>query len=125
MLWAYGHRCAVCGFEARVANVLVGVDAAHLWWHGHGGPDAVSNRIALCAPHYRLLDRGAFTLTPVGSRETVVEVAEAAHGGAGFEAWLLAFHRRSVAEPVQAADRVAEPSTAWHRREVFRGDAHP
>lgn len=125
VLRAYGYRCAVCGFEARVANVLVGVDAAHLWWHGHGGPDTVPNGIALCALHHRLLDRGAFTLTPAGTRETVVEVAEAAHGGAGFDTWLLAFHGRAVAEPVRPADRVAEPSAAWHRREVFRGVARP
>ncbi len=125
VLRAYGYRCAVCGFETRVANVLVGVDAAHLWWHGHGGPDDVANGVALCALHHRLLDRGAFTLAAPSTHERMVVVADDAHGGAGFERWLLAFHGQPLAAPVQPGDRVAEPSMGWHRREVFRGRARP
>ena len=125
VLRAYGYRCAVCGFEARVGSALVGIDAAHVRWHQAHGPDTVENGVALCALHHRLLDRGAFTLTPASSRETVVEVSEAAHGGAGFATWLLAFHGRPLAEPTRPAYRVAEPSAAWHRREVFRGPARP
>ena len=125
VLRAYGYRCAVCGFGARVGPVLVGVDAAHVMWHqtGAAGVDAVTNGLALCALHHRLLDRGAFTLASAGTREAVVEVSEAAHGGAGFERWLLDFHGRPVARPVSDGYRVAEPSVAWHRREVFRGPA--
>ena len=125
VLRAYGYRCAVCGFEARVGGALVGVDAAHVRWHQAGGVgvDAVTNGLALCALHHRLLDRGAFTLADAG--EPVVEVAEDAHGGEGFERWLLAFHGRPIARPVSPEYRVAEPSVAWHRREVFRGPARP
>lgn len=125
VLRAYGYRCAVCGFETRVGHALVGVDAAHLWWHGHGGPDDLRNGVALCALHHRLLDRGAFTLTRASPAETLVEVAEAAHGGDGFRRWVLDFHGRPIAAPVQPTDRVAEPAMAWHRREVFRGPARP
>ena len=122
---AYGHCCAICGFETRVGSRLVGVDAAHVRWHQAGGADVddVTNGVALCALHHRLLDSGAFTLSPASSRETVVEVAEDAHGGRGFEAWLLAFHGRPIAEPVRADYRIAEPSMAWHRTEVFKGPA--
>lgn len=125
VLRAYGYRCAVCGFEARAGGALVGVDAAHVRWHQAGGADvdAVTNGLALCALHHRLLDRGAFTLASAG--ETVVEVAEDAYGGEGFERWLLAFHGRPIARPVSPDYRVAEPSVAWHRREVFRGPARP
>ena len=123
VLTAYERKCAVCGFEVRVGPALVGVDAAHVMWHQAGGPDEVPNGLALCALHHRLLDRGAFTLTSVGSYETVVEVAETAHGGEGFERWLLDYHGRPIARPVSASYRVAEPSVAWHRREVFRGPA--
>ena len=92
-------------------------------WHqaGGAGVDDVSNGVALCVLHHRLLDRGAFTLRPTSARERLVEVSEDAHGGAGFEAWLLAFHGRPLAEPTRPAYRVAEPSAAWHRSEVFRG----
>ncbi len=125
VLRAYGYRCAVCGFETRVGHALVGVDAAHLWWHGHGGPDDVRNGVALCALHHRLLDRGAFTLTRPAPAETLVEVAEDAHGGDGFRRWLLDFHGQPIAAPIQPTDRVSEPAMAWHRREVFRGPSRP
>ena len=125
VLRAYGYRCAVCGFETRVGHQLVGIDAAHVRWHqaGGAGVNDVSNGVALCVLHHRLLDRGAFTLTPTSSHERVVEVSEDAHGGPGFKTWLLDFHGRAIAAPVRTADRVAEPSAAWHRREVFRGPA--
>ena len=125
VLRAYEYRCAVCGFGARLGDALVGVDAAHVMWHQTGvdGVDAVTNGLALCALHHRLLDRGAFTLAPDGPSDAVVEVAESAHGGEGFERWLLAYHGQPIARPVSAGYRVAEPSVAWHRREVFRGPA--
>ena len=125
VLRAYGYRCAVCGFETRVGHQLVGIDAAHVRWHqaGGAGVDDVSNGVALCVLHHRLLDRGAFTLTPASSHERVVEVSEDAHGGTGFERWLLDFHGRPIAEPARSSQRVAEPSAAWHRSEVFRGPA--
>ena len=125
VLRAYGYRCAVCGFETRVGGVLVGLDAAHVRWHQYHGPDEVSNGLALCTLHHRLLDRGAFTVAAAAASERVVEVAEDAHGGAGFERWLLAFHGRPLADPVRPADRIAEPSAEWHRREVFRGPGRP
>ena len=122
VLHAYGYRCAVCGFETRVGSVLVGVDAAHVMWHqtGSDGVDDVTNGLALCALQHRLLDRGAFTLASAGSRETAVEVAEAAYGGEGFERWLLDYHGRLVTRPVSDSYRVAEPSVTWHRHEVSR-----
>jgi len=125
VLRAYGYRCAVCGFDTRVGDTLVGIDAAHVMWHQTGAArvDDVTNGLALCVLHHRLLDRGAFTLASASSSETVVEVAETAHGGPGFERWLLDFHGQAIARPVSATYRVAEPSVAWHRREVFRGPA--
>lgn len=120
VLRAYGYRCGVCGFETRVGHALVGVDAAHVRWHNAGGADDVTNGIALCALHHRLLDRGAFTLVATSSSERVVQVAEEAHGGEGFERWLLAFHDRPILRPVNTTYQIAEPAMAWHRREVFR-----
>ena len=119
VLRAYGYRCAVCGFDARVGHTLVGVEAAHVQWHQAGGPDAVPNGLALCALHHRLLDRGAWTL----STDRTVRVAEAAHGGETFERWVLAYHGRVVAAPVADKHRVAERHVEWHHREVFRQSA--
>lgn len=123
VLRAYGYRCAVCGFETRLGSTLVGVDAAHVKWHRAGGPDDVTNGLALCALHHRLFDRGAYTLRESSARERIVDVAEEAHGGPGFERWLLDFHGRPIEQPVSETYRVSEPSIAWHYREVFRGPA--
>lgn len=121
VLRAYSYRCAVCGFDARVGHTLIGLDAAHVKWRQAGGPDAVENGLALCAVHHRLLDRGAWTLTPEGR----MQVAEEAHGGETFERWVLAYHGRPVAAPVAAHQRVAEPHLTWHYAEVFRRPARP
>lgn len=121
VLEAYEYRCAVCGFSAHVGDAHVGLDAAHVKWHQYGGPDEVKNGLALCALHHRLLDRGAFTVAASSSRERVVAVSEAARGNEGFERWMLAYHGRTIASPVRSEYRVAEPMTAWHAREVFKG----
>ena len=34
---AYEHQCAVCGFNVRVGNTLVALEAAHIKWHQAGG----------------------------------------------------------------------------------------
>ena len=63
ILNAYENQCAVCGFNVRVGNALVALEAAHIKWHQAGGPDREENGIALCALHHKLFDRGAFTLS--------------------------------------------------------------
>jgi hypothetical protein len=48
VLEAYIAECCVCGFSFRLVDGLIGVDAAHIQWHPHGGPDEVPNGLALC-----------------------------------------------------------------------------
>ena len=62
VLRAYEYRCAVCGFNVRLGDTLVAVEAAHIKWHCYGGPDHEENGIALCSLHHKQFDRGAFTL---------------------------------------------------------------
>jgi hypothetical protein len=62
VLEAYLAECCVCGFSLRLVDGLIGVDAAHIQWHSHGGPDEVPNGLALCALHHRVLDHGAITV---------------------------------------------------------------
>jgi putative restriction endonuclease len=49
VLEAYLAECCVCGFSLRLVDGLIAVDAAHIRWHAHGGPDEVPNGLALCA----------------------------------------------------------------------------
>lgn len=88
ILNAYEHQCAVCGFNVRVGDSLVALEAAHVNWHQAGGPDSENNGIALCSMHHKLFDRGAFTLTG----GMTLMVSENAHGTSGFNEWLMKYH---------------------------------
>ena len=117
VLTAYERRCAVCGFDVRLGDVALGLDAAHIMWHQAGGPDTVENGLALCVLHHKLFDRGAFTL----SDDYHVELSEHLHGATGFDVHLLAFHGRPIHEPQTRAYLPAPGHLRWHRREVFQG----
>ncbi|MBU1171854.1 MAG: HNH endonuclease [Proteobacteria bacterium] len=122
ILNAYEYRCAVCGFNVRVGNSLVALEAAHIKWHQAGGPDIEENGVALCALHHKLFDRGAFTL----SDNMKIIVSDRAHGTGGFEEWLMAYHGKKLIQP-QRPSFFPEPQfVSWHIREVFQGDGrHP
>jgi putative restriction endonuclease len=62
VLRAYVYRCAMCGFDGALGRNPVGIEAAHLRWHSHNGPDEVANGLALCALHHVLLDLGVLGL---------------------------------------------------------------
>ena len=114
VLEAYGHRCAVCGFAVRLNEKPIGLEAAHIKWHGARGPDVVANALSLCALHHRLFDKGAFTLGP--SRQIVV-TAQAT--GAGHEEALGRFHSKPIALPARRDDAPDPLYSGWHTREVF------
>jgi len=62
VLTNYDHRCALCGFNARFRGSGFGVDAAHIRWHAHRGPDRLENGVALCKLHHWGLDSGVLTI---------------------------------------------------------------
>ena len=39
VLTAYGYSCAICGFDVRLGNKTIGLDAAHIKWHAAGGSE--------------------------------------------------------------------------------------
>lgn len=117
ILRAYGYSCAVCGFNVRLGNSLVGVEAAHIKWHQAGGPDTEDNGIALCSLHHKLFDRGVFTI----SESRSLLVSEDAHGTFGFEEWLMKYHGNLIKEPVRKTYEPNNTFLNWHIREVFRG----
>jgi putative restriction endonuclease len=60
--------CLVCHFDGRENTGQmcrpVGLDAAHVKWWTHRGPDDPSNGLTLCALHHRLFDRGMIGFDP-------------------------------------------------------------
>lgn len=117
ILQAYEYSCAVCGFNVRLGNQLVAVDAAHIQWHQAGGPDMVENGLALCSLHHKLFDRGVFTINE--QRELLV--SELAYGTHGFEEWLMRFHGKKLRAPVNPLYKPKQSFIEWHAKEVFRG----
>ena len=65
VLSKYEYRCAVCkySFEFPRGN-WPALEAAHIKWHSHRGPDDAQNGLSLCVLHHELFDWGAFTILP-------------------------------------------------------------
>lgn len=118
ILKAYEYKCAVCGFDVKLGNTPVALEAAHIKWHQAGGPDDTVNGLALCSLHHKLFDRGAFTL----SQDLDVLVSDEAHGSAGFQDWLMKFHGKGINFPQRQLYYPHGSFIGWHVREVFQGD---
>jgi putative restriction endonuclease len=117
VLTAYGNRCALCGLKLHLGLTpfAVGVEAAHIHWFSHGGPDAVNNGVALCAFHHKAFDLGAFTI----EEDLVVSVSEEVNGdGADV---LLRREPLRLAEAARKEDRPARGFLEWHWDQVFHG----
>jgi putative restriction endonuclease len=107
---------AVCGFDVRLCDSLIALEAAHIKWSQAGGPDTEPNGVALCSLHHKLFDRGAFTITD--SLQLIV--SERAHGSAGFEEWSLGFHGKQIRGPQRPSYNPEKEFAAWHFSEVFK-----
>lgn len=119
VLRAYERRCAVCGFDVRLDDRLLGLEAAHIKWHAAGGPDIVPNGLALCMFHHKALDVGALGLERVGGEVKVLVSSEVNGRSAGVRQ--LLDYRGAPLRPPQSASLAPGPGfVAWHRREVFR-----
>ncbi len=121
VLIAYERRCAVCGFDLRLDDDLLGLEAAHIRWHSHGGPDHVTNGLALCTFHHGAFDRGAIGLeqraTGAGYR---VVVSRSVNGESAARDWLWDYHGESLRPPQSSAEEPDGTYVAWHAKQVFR-----
>jgi putative restriction endonuclease len=117
VLLAYEMRCAMCGWDARLGALAVGLEAAHVRWFNIGGPDEPANGLCLCSLHHKLFDRGVLGLTP---EHTVAVSAHFVGGGKLAQEFVLALVGKEIAEPIVGFPTIAEEHIAWHRTEVFR-----
>jgi putative restriction endonuclease len=115
ILRIYDHRCAICGYDARLGTTDLGLDAAHIKWHAAGGPDTVDNGMALCSLHHLAFDRGALSLND----ELHILISKDVHGQNHIDQLLLRYSGTPLRMP-QNGEPVPNPTyVAWHRREVF------
>jgi putative restriction endonuclease len=119
VLTAYGYRCAVCGVQGRLGDLTIGLEAAHIRWHQHGGPDIEENGVALCSTHHKLFDLGAFTVQDGHA----IAVSGLANGNEAFASLLLDRHGQPLQVPRDPAFHPHPKYLAWHRGEVFRAPA--
>ena len=116
VLRAYESRCCVCGYDVRLGNAPAGIEAAHIKWYQAGGPDLVSNGLALCTLHHKIFDLGAFTVT---ADQLTLVFSQEISGTSQIE-WLLAFHGKPIRRPQSKAYLPAPEFLDWHRDKVFR-----
>ena len=121
VLRAYDRRCTVCDFDLQVAGDLFGLEAAHIRWHSHDGPDVVSNGLALCVFHHRALDRGVIGVERVAGEHVLLVSNEVSGQSPAFRE-LLDSRGKPLRPPQEKSQRPAGDFVAWHRREVFRGE---
>jgi putative restriction endonuclease len=116
-VWA--HQCAFCGFSVQLDSSDLALEAAHIRWVQFGGPDAVNNGLACCSIHHKAFDRGAISV----SDEHRILVSSRIYGNTGLESWFLAIHGRQLRTPSRRNASPNKDFLAWHRKEVFRGEA--
>jgi putative restriction endonuclease len=121
VLSSYGHSCAICGFDARLHTVHLGLDAAHIKWPQAGGPYDETNGLALCILHHKLFDVGGLTI----SNEYHVVVSKLLHGTGPFEDTVLRYHDRPIRMPINPAYSPRLAYIDWHHHMVFKGPARP
>jgi putative restriction endonuclease len=119
VLRAYERRCAICGYDGRLADMPLGLEAAHIKWYAWQGPDQVDNGVALCAFHHVALDTGAVGF----SDELRILVSCDVSGQTMVEELLYRFEGRQLRPPQSSYPPPARDFVAWHRKEVFRAPA--
>lgn len=115
----YQHRCAVCGFDGMLGTSQFALEAAHVQWHAHGGPDQPENGILLCSLHHKAFDRGALSL----SEDRVILVSQHLHGGPQVTETLVRFAGRPLSRPLEPEKVPSPVFIRWHLKEVFRDPA--
>jgi putative restriction endonuclease len=118
VLVAYEYRCAMCGYEGRIAGEAVGLDAAHVRWWAFDGPDEVANGLALCSIHHLLFDRGVLGVTD--ERTVAVSRQFVGHDPSSSNV-VLNLVGRDLGRPQSGLPLIDESHLSWHRSQVFRG----
>lgn len=122
VLTAYERRCAVCGYDAALDGVPLGLQAAHVRWHNQRGPDSVDNGLCLCPLHHLALDKGAIGISE-GHR---VLVSQRVHGDdERMGETLLRYSGQPLQGPQPGQPRIDTRFIDWHRRQVFKEPARP
>ena len=118
VLEAYRETCSFCGFDSRLRDNAVGIDAAHIMMRSRGGADTLDNGLALCVLHHRLFDRGALGL----SDHRLVLLSPLLTGmSASSRQQVNSLASREITHPLPDCDLPHIENIRWHRNEIFIG----
>jgi putative restriction endonuclease len=116
VLREYNYRCAVCGFDLRVDDIIFGIEAAHIKWKQFYGPCTVDNGLALCSIHHKALDKGVIGLTS----EYKIKLSNSLNGGDWSDILFYKFDGNMIYLPRNNINLPKQNYIAWHTKEVFR-----
>ena len=119
ILEIYESACSVCGSTVRIGDKLMGLEAAHIKWHAHGGPDEESNGLALCSYHHKAFDRGVIGLNNIGDGYKV-KISEKVNGSGPALDWLRKFDGERIFQVNDSEHQPSPEFVDWHENEVFR-----
>ena len=115
---AYEFQCAFCGYDGMLGAAAVGLEAAHVRWWSHDGPDEVDNGLCLCSLHHRLFDKGVLGL---GEGHRILVSQRFIGRSEASRQHVLALAGRPVLGPQAGNPRVDGRHREWHAEQVFRG----
>ena len=117
VLTAYNGKCSLTGFDLRVGQSVVGVEAAHIFWPQSGGNDDVSNGIAMTTLHRKLFHLGLFSIR----EDFEIDICSDAREDGKSPYALSGLAGLKIRLPDKNAESPNKAALAWHRRWVFRG----
>jgi putative restriction endonuclease len=113
---AYGETCAICAIAPRLDGKLFGLEAAHIRWANHGGPDEVRNGVLLCRMHHHALDRGAIRI----DASMRVAISPKLARDSESDALFARFEGKEIRLPARSTDQPHPTMIDWHWNQVFK-----
>lgn len=118
VLATYDHRCAVCEFDLSIDDLPFGLEAAHIMWPSHGGPDEIRNGLTLCCFHHLAFDKSAWGLErDLGNYRILV--SNRLRGSSDAAVWLRDYRGKLVRRPLAKEWRPEERFVDWHTGNRF------
>lgn len=114
VLRAYDERCAISGLKLINGGGRAEVQAAHIKPVSDGGPDIVSNGLALSGTAHWMFDRGLLSLTD----DLEILISRAVNDRDSVRAFVQASGHATA--PLRPADRPHPAFLRWHREIRFK-----
>lgn len=114
VLRAYGERCAMTGLRLINGGGRAEAEAAHIKPVDHGGPDIVSNGLALSGTAHWMFDRGLVGL----SDDLTILISRQSNDPVAVKAMINPSGK--LLTPPRPANRPRSEFVAWHRENCFK-----